>query len=789
MKKVNFKEFFIQYKIWLLILLLISANYLAFKYYTSGTFINYSPITVINVVIILLWTIIHINVSSYKDKTNGILIKALVFILICFGCYSLLSPNINNEDLDDLVKIQFDNKSVQFYSDIPFSPVSHDREVHLTTEYNDPYVIFDYDGSSKLLLKNNRYYKSGMRAPFSGVYYLIDREKVEVKEASSYLLGEIMRKKIYDNNLLVKDIYYRRSTDGLGWGNSRFYEINYNHDNNKETTIEYNRDGEKTGELIYLNDTKVKEIIYEEGLVAQIKVFDEYVECYYETGKTRFRGTMHGANLWGDVLAYYKNGQTRYEGEFSQVPYSKIWTTIGREDNYSPEYKLNLILLSDQNYEWVKSNPGIIEKSDYDYKGIVYDDSWYLQQEKTPDGYLIKVNSQGNMHGDWIYYYNNGVKQAEGSYYLGFPVKDWVYYHENGQTEAKGNYVKPGIKGGYWEYYYDNGQLKSSGGFATLDDSELKYIKAFYVTPRSSIINMSLKNGLWEYYSRSGALMARGRYLNGEKVGSWEIREDDSGSFRKEEHREIDSELLGELIEIQGEGDVEVNISGDEVRLKAVPAENWTFHKWGGGLEGSSETIVTNLEEDVIAYFDYNIEHDKPGENGYSFAVTQDGEKIPIIDNEVYLEKEPFEYDISFVGEDEFLLYIQASLDDKFSRKIDKGLKFEDVKISNGYCKALSTGYRGIYLEENVTDESRLQSDFYSFYPISYTRERTHFDEVIDIPSYKIGKMKVEYIGITDQSSGDIVEVPIELFEEDVIYLNLYYKDLRSVDYLKIIFN
>ncbi|MFW6287491.1 MAG: hypothetical protein ACOC2J_01920 [bacterium] len=787
MNKKDLKKFFLEYMIWLLIIILLLVNFRIIKYYTNGTYYSFMPIAAINLAIIILWvTFLYKNPSG---KGMRLLNKLLVISVLALLILVIVIYFTNSSDLDDLIEIEFDNENVSFRSDIAASPLSPDRTINISFDMKDKNVIMDYDSSQELIHNNGLYYKRGRLAPFSGVYYKIDNEREMIKEGSSYLIGELLQKQIYEDNFLKEDIYYRRSSRFGHWENTRSKKLIYNSENNQRTITYYDTDGVKTEELIYVDDVKVKELDYDDGILTHIKVYDEYVEAYHDDGHLRFRGEMVEGYLWGDVIAYYDTGQIKYEGNFPRISDVSIDSRIARtRTNFSPDYRNKLFVLSGINTSSIEDEPGVVNLS-ISGSEIMYDDSWYSSLEETPDGFLESSENQQNQVGDWVYYYENGEVQAKGSYYRGFPVDEWEYYYDNGQLEAKGCYFEPGIKGGYWEYYYRNGQLKSKGYFAEPDEYEIEtaLFSTSVLDNPLNVFNESLKHDIWEYYSANGELMARGRYLNGEKVGQWQIWDIENDSLVIEEYKEINEEILSELIEINGKGYIEIDISDDgQVRLTAIPEEGWEFLKWGGVLDSTSQDIITNLENKIIVYFDYSMEHDKPAEDGYFLAVKQNGRKIEIIENEVFLEKKAFEFEISFV--DEILVLVQASFEDDLAKKIEEGLEYENTTIAGGRGIAVSEENKIIYLRENVNNEFFLQHDFHSYYPISYTRKKTVFSKVVDLGTYKIGTQQFEYIQIDDDENGESQIVAIEELKNDELYLGLYYKEAGKVDYLKINF-
>lgn len=65
----------------------------------------------------------------------------------------------------------------------------------------------------------------------------------------------------------------------------------------------------------------------------------------------------------------------------------------------------------------------------------------------------------GKKCGRWIYFYQNGQKQKEGSLHLNKKLGAWIFYYENGQKKAEGFY-EDDDKIGEWKYWNEDGSLK-----------------------------------------------------------------------------------------------------------------------------------------------------------------------------------------------------------------------------------------------------------------------------------------------------------------------------------------
>lgn len=164
--------------------------------------------------------------------------------------------------------------------------------------------------------------------------------------------------------------------------------------------------------------------------------------------------------------------------------------------------------------------------------------SVYAQTEtsKYDNGQLefsIQYDSEGNEHGEWKYYFENGKVEMIENYNHGWPSGLWASYFENGQLETQGYYNNEGYENGIWEAYFENGKLNYKGEYLNglpikdwkiyNDDGSLEASLSFSDKgkPTGEFIanhknknpkvtgyfdNMGLKTGTWKTYYSSGAI-------------------------------------------------------------------------------------------------------------------------------------------------------------------------------------------------------------------------------------------------------------------------------------------
>jgi antitoxin component YwqK of YwqJK toxin-antitoxin module len=130
-------------------------------------------------------------------------------------------------------------------------------------------------------------------------------------------------------------------------------------------------------------------------------------------------------------------------------------------------------------------------------------------EQKKELNFINLYNVNGNRHGYWEYYYDNGNLSYKGNYVDDIKHGYWEYYWSNGNLFYKVNYVDD-IKHGYWEYYWSNGNLMYKGTYVD-----------------------GKQHGYWEEYWSNGNLMYKGNYVDGNKHGYWERYHENGKLFYK----------------------------------------------------------------------------------------------------------------------------------------------------------------------------------------------------------------------------------------------------------------
>ena len=68
-------------------------------------------------------------------------------------------------------------------------------------------------------------------------------------------------------------------------------------------------------------------------------------------------------------------------------------------------------------------------------------------------------------HGRWQWWYESGVRMAEGNFEVGSREGDWYFWHESGAPMEMGGYLN-GKRQGSWTIFYDNGRKLAEGNYS-----------------------------------------------------------------------------------------------------------------------------------------------------------------------------------------------------------------------------------------------------------------------------------------------------------------------------------
>jgi len=131
------------------------------------------------------------------------------------------------------------------------------------------------------------------------------------------------------------------------------------------------------------------------------------------------------------------------------------------------------------------------------------------------------VDDRGRFQDNWREFYADGTLRAEGRYRNGRRVGNWRFYFPSGSLEQRGSFNNQGNHHGEWVWYHDNGQIHviqnfenglKDGHFVEFAfDGETVISEGEYIDGE--------RHGNWVIFT--GTERSEGRYRNGEPHGRW----------------------------------------------------------------------------------------------------------------------------------------------------------------------------------------------------------------------------------------------------------------------------
>ncbi|WP_448518705.1 toxin-antitoxin system YwqK family antitoxin [Rhodoflexus sp.] len=139
-----------------------------------------------------------------------------------------------------------------------------------------------------------------------------------------------------------------------------------------------------------------------------------------------------------------------------------------------------------------------------------------IQDELLMRGYY----RNGQIDSLCVFFYPNGVLQAQGQVVEGIPQGEWQFFYANQHLQAAGQYHK-GIAEGKWTYYDEQGQITATGimqgGCPT---GEWLFYKDKQ-TVAKGYFEDGLRHGMWTDYQANGSVRATGSYAHDCEQGEW----------------------------------------------------------------------------------------------------------------------------------------------------------------------------------------------------------------------------------------------------------------------------
>ncbi|MFT5600937.1 MAG: TonB family protein [Flavobacteriales bacterium] len=195
---------------------------------------------------------------------------------------------------------------------------------------------------------------------------------------------------------------------------------------------------------------------------------------YYKSGEIQMKGSYHSKDFEikeGKFRYYYESGVKRMEYNYLNN------IAIGR---YKFWYQSSQLKVQGE-YNEAGNKTGVWK-------------NWDTYGNSAFSGEYVN----GNMNGEWLYYFPNGEIQSKENYEHGSKIGHWEEWHENGKLNG-GGYYKSDLKTGEWIWYYDNGQL----------------ITTYNYNEQGKEIGEHIS------WHKGGEKKCEGKFKNGNKEGEW----------------------------------------------------------------------------------------------------------------------------------------------------------------------------------------------------------------------------------------------------------------------------
>ena len=205
-------------------------------------------------------------------------------------------------------------------------------------------------------------------------------------------------------------------------------------------------------EVVLTYPTGEKELVYETQMVngEKQRIAEE---MFYKSGKTRYyRGYKDNkpSGLW---KYYYESGKLFAEADFSNSTVGTNWVFYYEDGTTIFDEKDEITIL-----EITRDRvPLTVEGGDdIAMKQCQFYTNFGLRSEG-----VLKNNKR---EGRWVFYFENGNKQAEGNFVNDVQNGDHVVYHENGALYYQGVYEN-GKRVGEWLFFDEHGRKIASKSF------------------------------------------------------------------------------------------------------------------------------------------------------------------------------------------------------------------------------------------------------------------------------------------------------------------------------------
>lgn len=284
-------------------------------------------------------------------------------------------------------------------------------------------------------IKEEGNYNNGLR---NGIFKFFDR-KGDLERMEKYIDGVLV---LDDGESAVLDIRKEYFEDG-----SLKSAGSYREGKKHGTFRQFDPSGKEVGGNLYENGVMVGE-----GLLDSLGRRIGKWKLFYITGEVRAEGEYIEGLREGPWKYFHQNGKIEQTGVYKNDLPAGQWKWYfadgslhrdeyyrkGKEDGHAIEYDSLGVVINEGDYtDGVKSGPWKLTINDHTEEGSYLD---------------------GELHGEWIWKYDNGQKAFEGEYSAGLPIGKHKYWYRNGQVKMRGEYLA-GELHGRWEYYDEIGTL------------------------------------------------------------------------------------------------------------------------------------------------------------------------------------------------------------------------------------------------------------------------------------------------------------------------------------------
>lgn len=127
----------------------------------------------------------------------------------------------------------------------------------------------------------------------------------------------------------------------------------------------------------------------------------------------------------------------------------------------------------------------------------------------------------GVRHGPALAYFADGKPRFTGGYADDRPDGHWIWWRENGRKQAEGD-LRAGKLVGAYRLWHDNGQLYVADTYVDgKPEGEATRYHANGQRAAHGVLHDGRKDGMWTFWHPNGVRAREGRYDRGRKIGRW----------------------------------------------------------------------------------------------------------------------------------------------------------------------------------------------------------------------------------------------------------------------------